>query len=135
MLPGVDLNYRPAGRHLMSLREEDAQVMSEYGTSVHKDRLSSGMLLQFNRELSLLAEKLNITDKLGNMCPMYFNSTESNRYFQDISSPTVGTWCILTQHGLIGIFSIINLMYLAQHQLYLNVFYFTIEICHPMYFI
>lgn len=62
----------------MSLPDDSSSRTAEYASDLG-DLWSSDMLMQLDEELNLLAEKLNITGKLGNMCPMYFNSTESNR--------------------------------------------------------
>lgn len=65
----------------MSLLDDSTERLSGFEASIHmsKDAWSPGMLLQFDEEVQLLAKKLNITEKLGNIYPVYFNSTESNR--------------------------------------------------------
>ncbi|CAG5127691.1 unnamed protein product [Candidula unifasciata] len=84
--PGISQNYHPAGRHLMSLgdRQTDKRYEDKKAVPAYKDMWSASLLMQFDEELSLLAEKLNITGKLGNVCPMYFNTTESNRLAEQL---------------------------------------------------
>uniref|UniRef100_A0A0B7A510 BZIP domain-containing protein n=1 Tax=Arion vulgaris TaxID=1028688 RepID=A0A0B7A510_9EUPU len=84
--PDVTSNSHITGRHLMSMEVDKSSSSSKYNQDIptNEDMWSTSVLMQFDEELSLLAEKLNITGKLGNMCPMYFNSTESNRLAEQL---------------------------------------------------
>ncbi|CAL1535792.1 unnamed protein product [Lymnaea stagnalis] len=81
--PGLGNAY--LSRHLMSIDDNVNQRTKSFGNDGGRnDNWSPSLLMRFDEELSLIAEKLNITQKLGNMCPMYFNSTESVRLAEQL---------------------------------------------------
>uniref|UniRef100_A0A2C9LDA5 BZIP domain-containing protein n=1 Tax=Biomphalaria glabrata TaxID=6526 RepID=A0A2C9LDA5_BIOGL len=79
-----------SGRHLLSVPDDGDPERVVFRSGGGRSENYHPSLLRFDEELSLLAERLNLTDRIGNMCPMFFNSTESVRKVVclDLSSTT-----------------------------------------------
>ncbi|XP_059173923.1 cyclic AMP-dependent transcription factor ATF-6 alpha-like isoform X2 [Physella acuta] len=81
--PGLGGGQVRTGRHLLSVADDINVQKLTYGGG-RNDNWPPTLLMRLDEELILLAEKLNITERLGNMCPMYFNSTESVRLAEQL---------------------------------------------------
>ncbi|KAH9508838.1 Cyclic AMP-dependent transcription factor ATF-6 alpha [Bulinus truncatus] len=72
------------GRHLLSVPDDGDPQGTGFGNVGGRSKQFPPSFLRFDEELSLLAERLNLTDYIGNMCPMFFNSTESVRLAEQL---------------------------------------------------
>ncbi|GFR95857.1 cyclic AMP-dependent transcription factor ATF-6 beta-like [Elysia marginata] len=92
----MGITHHATGRSLLTLPDDVAasDLVSGYnagndssevqGSGPWTRFLDGGSHLKFDHELSLLVQRMNMTQRLGHMCPMYFNSTESLRLAEQL---------------------------------------------------
>ncbi|RUS80415.1 hypothetical protein EGW08_011827 [Elysia chlorotica] len=94
------ITHSPAGRSLLTLSDDPPHADLDTGYSSSGgggnnsgvkagggpwDRFLDGSSrLKFDHELGLLVQRMNMSQRLGHMCPMYFNSTESTRLAEQL---------------------------------------------------